>query len=230
MPTKTATSEVQKEAGSTGASINGRVIHADYDTRFIKPEVAFVTYGAPASQGSKKHVGRGKLVESDQGLHPWRDAVREQAKQTILHKGEEWSGPISDPVFIQVVFTFSHSKESKKRGDIYHKRTPDLDKLQRAIGDALSPTPVPLSVGKGLAPTKKAKLRAEAAAKAKEFCILDNDSCIVGWDAKKVYAGMTTDALHYPGVSVEVWRMRDLHEAYINRPRVELRGTQGEKA
>ena len=207
------TKEIQAIAGRSGAVLSGRVVHADYDTKMIDPEIAFVVFGAPAAQGSKKHIGGGRLVETSKALAPWREAIREQAKLAIIHKGEDWKGPINESVLIEVVFTFAHSAASKKRGDVYYQNTPDLDKLQRAVGDAISPVPLKPGVAKGLAPTAAQKLKDELKEKANQYSILANDSCIVAWHGKKVYAESTSDALRFPGVSIEVWRMSALHEA-----------------
>lgn len=43
--------------------------------------VEFTVLGVPAPQGSKRHVGRGVLVESSKALGPWRVARREAARQ-----------------------------------------------------------------------------------------------------------------------------------------------------
>lgn len=216
MPKKTMTAEVQKQAGRKGAVIDGRVIHADYDTRLIDPEIAFVVFGAPASQGSKKHVGRGRMVEADPGLGPWRDAIREQAKIAVLEKGSDWKGAIEEPVLIEVVFSFPHTAASLKRGDIYYRNAPDLDKLQRAVGDAISPVPLKKGVGSGLSKAAAETLKDQMRQEAKKFSILANDSCIVAWQAKKVYIEESSDALRYPGVSIEVWRLSALHQAKID--------------
>lgn len=203
------TKEVQEQAGRTGALINGRVTHADYNTGLINPDIALVVYGYPAPQGSKKHIGGGRLVETSKALAPWRNAIRQEVKKAILAKGPDWDGPIEEPVLIEVVFTFPHSAASKKRGDMYYQNMPDLDKLQRAVGDAISPTPLKRGVTTGLSKADADKLKAEA----KQYCILGDDSNIVAWHSKKVYEEATTDALKFPGVAIEVWRLSSLHKA-----------------
>lgn len=40
------------------------------------PSFAMVAYGTPAPQGSKRHVGRGVMIESSKNLKPWREAVK----------------------------------------------------------------------------------------------------------------------------------------------------------
>lgn len=212
-PKRTTTKDIQTLAGRKGAVVSGRVVHADYDTDLIDPEIAFVVFGMPAAQGSKKHIGGGRLVEASPGLPAWRDAIREQAKLAIIQKGDEWKGAINEPVLIEVVFTFDHTAASRKRGDVYYQNTPDLDKLQRAVGDAISPVPLKKGTGAGLAPTAAATLKESLKEEAKRYTILANDSCIVAWQAKKVYVDSSSDALHFPGVSIEVWRLSTLHKA-----------------
>lgn len=210
---RVSTKDIQTQAGRKGAVVSGRVTHADYDTKLIDPDIAFVVFGAPAAQGSKKHIGGGRLVEASPGLPAWRDAIREQAKLAIIHKGDEWEGPITEPVLIEVVFTFAHTAASKKRGDVYYRNSPDLDKLQRAVGDAISPVPLKKGVGAGMSATAAERLKESLREEAKKYSILANDSCIVAWQAKKVYVEASTDALRFPGVSIEVWKLSKLHEA-----------------
>lgn len=213
MPTKKLTTkEIQTAAGRTGALISGRVQHTDYDTAAILPAISFVTFGMPAPQGSKKHIGGGRLVEVSKLLPAWKEAVRAQA-QSAVASTEGWTGPINEPVLIQVVFTFPHTAASMKRGDIYYTNMPDLDKLQRAIGDAISPQPPKLSATKGMPPEKAKRVREELKEEAKQYAILADDSCIIAWHSKKVYTDATSDALKHPGVVIEVWRMSDLNRA-----------------
>lgn len=214
---RVTTKEVQNQAGRKGAVVAGRVVHADYDTGLINPEIAFVVFGAPAAQGSKKHIGGGRLIEASPGLPAWRDAVREQAKLAIIHKGDDWNGPIEEPVLIEVVFTFAHTAASRKRGDVYYRNSPDLDKLQRAVGDAISPVPLKKGVAAGMPPAAAERLKESLREEARKYAVLANDSCIVAWHAKKVYAEASSDALRFPGVSIEVWRLSELHQAKLER-------------
>lgn len=213
MPTKKITTkEVQAAAGRTGAVISGRVEHTDYDTAAILPAISFVTFGMPAPQGSKKHVGNGRLVETSALLPAWKEAVRAQAHSAVASI-EGWGGAINEPVLIQAVFTFPHSAASRKRGDIYYTNMPDLDKLQRAIGDAISPQPPKLSATKNMPAEKAKRVREELKEEAKKYAVLADDSCIIAWHSKKVYTEATSDALKHPGVVIEVWRMSDLNRA-----------------
>lgn len=84
--------------------------------------------GLPAPQGSKRHVGNGVMVESSARVKPWRQDVREAA----LADGTRVTGPVS----VDLLFMMPRPK-SAKAGQAADKR-PDLDKLVRAVLDALT--------------------------------------------------------------------------------------------
>ena len=107
--------------------------------------------GVPAPQGSKKHVGGGRMVESSRALKPWRKRVRDAAAAAA-----EVHGTIADPVHVDVLLVLPRPKRSKFTRPA---GPPDLDKLQRAVGDGL-----------------------EAGG------IIANDSRIVSWHATKAWS------------------------------------------
>jgi crossover junction endodeoxyribonuclease RusA len=115
-----------------------------------------IAHGAPATQGSKKAFIRGKkvvLVEMDERLPVWRGAVEAAAR---LAAGPDWKtidGPVSIAGEVRL-----RRPDSTKFGDM-PAGPPDLDKLQRAIGDALT----------------KSK-------------VIQDDARIVHWDIRKVWA------------------------------------------
>jgi crossover junction endodeoxyribonuclease RusA len=91
----------------------------------------FFVEGTPVAQGSKKHVGGGRLVEMAKGLKPWRKAIV-QAAQAALPEG--WV-PLDGPVRVTVVFYRERGKTVKRdRPSV----PPDLDKMVRACFDALT--------------------------------------------------------------------------------------------
>ena len=47
----------------------------------------FTVLGTPAPQGSKRHVGKGVMVESSRGCKPWRQDVRHTAMDFFLMTG-----------------------------------------------------------------------------------------------------------------------------------------------
>ena len=89
-----------------------------------------VTGLEPRPQGSKRHVGNGRLIEASAKLDPWRKAVGEAAS---LVCGD--SLPITGAVHVNIVFTMTKPKSVKRDLPIVR---PDLDKLCRAVLDAIS--------------------------------------------------------------------------------------------
>jgi crossover junction endodeoxyribonuclease RusA len=94
--------------------------------------------GLPQQQGSKNPWGG----EANKKLAPWRGHVT----QTV---GERWGDAplLTGPVKLNVVFVFPRPKAHyrtngslKPNAPEYKTSAPDLDKLQRAIGDALTGT------------------------------------------------------------------------------------------
>lgn len=129
--------------------------------------VSFTVIGTPAPQGSKTRWG----TEDNPNTRPWRAAVAASASEAHTFRGgggtSGYLEPLLDPVKVRADFYFPRPKHHYRTGryagllkesaPLYCATTPDLDKLQRAIGDAL----------KGV--------------------ILHDDSQIVGWDATKFY-------------------------------------------
>lgn len=103
---------------------------------------AFFVPGIPAPQGSKRHVGRGILVESSKQLHPWRLDVTSMALDA--HSGR----PPLERAEVALVFVFPrpkshyrtgrHAHELRPDAPAAHTVKPDIDKLSRAVLDALT--------------------------------------------------------------------------------------------
>lgn len=90
--------------------------------------VQFWIGGEPAPQGSKKYVGRGIMIESSKKLPAWRKNIENTVRNT--YKGE----PIDRPVTVKAVFFMPKPKKPRFNEPA---TPPDLDKLQRALGDGL---------------------------------------------------------------------------------------------
>lgn len=114
--------------------------------------------GHPATQGSKRHVGKGRMIESDKKLPAWREMVETTARTTLGNNFEPLDGPLS------VTARFYLPRPLKPMFDV-PATPPDLDKLQRALGDALTIAGV-----------------------------IHDDARIVHWDATKIYATHTLGA------------------------------------
>jgi Holliday junction resolvase RusA-like endonuclease len=97
--------------------------------------LAFVALGAPAPQGSKRHVGRGVMVESSKGVKPWRAAVEAAARALISSLPSEFK-PWDGPVRVGLVFTLARPQRPKFPDA--PAVPPDLDKLARSTLDALT--------------------------------------------------------------------------------------------
>lgn len=93
--------------------------------------IRFFVPGLPAPQGSHRHVGGGRLIESSNKVKPWRTAVARTAREYI-------DRPLEGPVEVHVEFNMPRPKAwGRKRDDPMTVR-PDLDKLLRAVDDALT--------------------------------------------------------------------------------------------
>jgi crossover junction endodeoxyribonuclease RusA len=115
-----------------------------------------VAHGAPATQGSKKAFIRGKkvvMVEMDEKLPGWRAGVEAAARQAA---GPAWE-PIDAAVSVSGEVRLPKPRTTKYPD--YPAGTPDLDKLQRAIGDALT-----------------------------QSRVITDDARIVHWNIRKVWA------------------------------------------
>ena len=93
-------------------------------------QFAFYALGTPASQGSKRHVGHGVMVESSKALRPWRDTVTAAAPPT--------ERPLDGPLAVKMVFTLPRPKSARKTQRRPCSSASDLDKLARAVGDAIT--------------------------------------------------------------------------------------------
>lgn len=124
--------------------------------------IIFFVPGTPETEGSTKAMvrdARVRVLHDNPRLHPWRTAVTRAARAAADAAGWEpkWDGPVS----VTATFRLPRPKSSPKSRTLPWVR-PDLDKLQRAVGDALAPRHDP-------------------------HALLAEDSRIVHWDARKRY-------------------------------------------
>jgi Holliday junction resolvase RusA-like endonuclease len=97
--------------------------------------VEFVVHGSPAPQGSKRHVGGGRMIESSKAVRPWREAVKWAATEA---RGLTGQATFDGPLIVSMVFTMRKPTGAPKRRRTWPDRTPDLSKLIRATEDALT--------------------------------------------------------------------------------------------
>lgn len=98
------------------------------------PSLTITVHGKPAPQGSKRHVGKGVMVESSKDVKPWREAV----KWAVL--ASSWTPelyPLDGPLVVEFCFTLKRPASAPKRR-VYPDRMPDLSKLIRATEDAIT--------------------------------------------------------------------------------------------
>lgn len=105
--------------------------------------LSFTVLGTPAPQGSKRHVGNGIMVESSKLVRPWRDTIAWTA-----HEALAGAQPLAGPVNVNVTFllprpkshyrTGKHDAELRTDAPVWSPKKPDLDKLLRALLDALT--------------------------------------------------------------------------------------------
>lgn len=136
--------------------------------------------GTPQQQGSKTQVrtrsGNTVMLEANRNLKPWRSLA-------ITALRDMWSAdPIMGPVFVWARFYFTrplahygtgrNAGQVKSSAPVWFTSPPDTDKLQRALGDALT-----------------------------QSGVIHDDRQIVGWDARKAYANRphTAVAVVRPG-------------------------------
>lgn len=97
--------------------------------------------GTPAPQGSKRHVGNGRMIEMSTAVGPWREAV----KAIALADGSNLE---RHPVAVDITFylkrprghyrTGAHENEVRASAPRYPKSRPDVDKLARSTLDGLT--------------------------------------------------------------------------------------------
>lgn len=156
-----------------------------------RPDLEFaVRDHRPAPQGSKRHVGRGLLLEQSKRVAPWRDAVDRAARAAMVARhaityGGRPAGPtqpLDGPLSVGVVFTVRKPASAPKTRATWPttRDSGDIDKLLRSTFDALT------SAG-----------------------AIADDSRIVEVSASKVHPGEGLDALEAPGAVIRVWRLYD---------------------
>jgi crossover junction endodeoxyribonuclease RusA len=107
-----------------------------------RPTCFFRIDGKPATQGSKNHLGRGILVESCKRLPCWRS----DARGTVAAiKPDHW--PMGGPFHVTMTALFErprshsiggHGRVLKATAPSYPGRVGDVDKIARALLDAMT--------------------------------------------------------------------------------------------
>jgi Holliday junction resolvase RusA-like endonuclease len=109
--------------------------------------VTFTVAGTPQPQGSKTVAravgGRSFVREDNPATAPWRHAVTAAAQQAMGDRPL-----LTGSLLLDVTFRFArpkshyrtgrHADELRADAPRFHDKRPDLDKLLRALGDALA--------------------------------------------------------------------------------------------
>jgi Holliday junction resolvase RusA-like endonuclease len=146
--------------------------------------VELTVYGRPAPQGSKRHVGGGRMIESSKHVKPWRDDVKAAAEAWLADR-RPWT-PLDGPLAVRMVFTTTRPRSHYRTGRNAHllrdgaparpHGKPDVSKLLRSSEDALT-----------------------------DAGLWKDDALVVEYDrAAKVYAGEDPEALDAPGARIVV--------------------------
>jgi len=146
-----------------------------------RTSLSFFAQGTPRPQGSKRYLGNGRFIEASKDLKPWRAAIANAVFSEWMRSSDDRS--FTEPVVVRAVFYMPKPKTVKR---LWPSVVPDVDKLCRALGDALS---------------------------VDSSAVVD-DSLIVAWDAIKVYAALPEDV--GVKVRVRLATAEDLENAVTN--------------
>lgn len=72
------------------------------------------------------------MIESSKAVGPWRERIAEIARAE--YRGD----PVTGPIRLSLSFVMPRPKSTPKRSTPPAVKRPDLDKLARAVGDALT--------------------------------------------------------------------------------------------
>lgn len=110
----------------------------------VEPDdFALFVPGRPAPQGSKRYLGRaggkGITVESSKAVAPWRADIREQILIALADPGTygQHDTPLTGPLHVEISFTMPRPASTPKTRTPPAVKRPDLDKLARAVLDAV---------------------------------------------------------------------------------------------
>lgn len=110
-------------------------------------ELVITVHGTPAPQGSKRHVGGGRMVESSKAVEPWREAVKAAAGRAMT-ASPDLCTVLRCPVEVEAAFYLRRPKwhYGTGRNALLVKESapprphgkPDIDKLLRSTLDGLT--------------------------------------------------------------------------------------------
>ena len=136
-------------------------------------ELRLTVYGTPKPQGSKIRTKFAVRESGGEDLKLWREAVRSEAAD---HRDGVMMGPVS----VMLNFSVSKPKSAPKRRRTWPVVAPDLDKLCRAVLDALT-----------------------------HAGVWKDDAQVIGLYARKMYVNEDAEALDTPGVTIMIFAEYD---------------------
>ena len=98
-------------------------------------ELSVFVAGCPAPQGSKRHVGRGIMVETCARLPEWRTDVRAALTDA---EGQPRAKLGKEAAALDIEFIMPRRKTAPKSKELPMITRPDWDKMARAICDAIT--------------------------------------------------------------------------------------------
>lgn len=122
-------------------------------------ELTITVHGTPAPQGSKRHVGGGRMIEMSKRVKPWRLAVEHAAEEAMATSAGSYKCtgdghlaipgyPLEGPLAVRVTFALARPKGHygtgrnaavlKPSAPAWPATMPDIDKLLRSTFDALT--------------------------------------------------------------------------------------------
>jgi crossover junction endodeoxyribonuclease RusA len=93
--------------------------------------------GLPAPQGSKRHVGNGRMIESSKKVEPWREAVRAETQRAMRSSDVTPLAPLDGPIVAWVTFRLPRPASAPRR-ILVPAKYPDTEKLVRSTWDAIT--------------------------------------------------------------------------------------------
>ena len=103
--------------------------------------IRIVVRGTPAPQGSKRHVGGGRMIEMSKAVGPWREAVRAETQDAMTQ-------PMTGAISVDITFLLrrpqGHYRTGRYASQLHPAAPPvpagrpDIDKLCRAVLDGLT--------------------------------------------------------------------------------------------
>ncbi|MFI6179774.1 RusA family crossover junction endodeoxyribonuclease [Nonomuraea sp. NPDC051191] len=161
------------------------------------PLITIMVYGTPGSQGSKRPVGKNRMIEQNATVKPWRQDVRQAAMDEIDRRAaaDEPFARLDGPIIAEMVFTMGDKPSGRptwwpsgvrwSKALWWHPASaPDLSKLLRSTEDALT-----------------------------QAGVWKDDARVVRYrELAKVYVGQVDepDALRVPGAVIRLWSGLDV--------------------